>query len=142
MKKQFKSLLALLLILTTMLALFACARVSAEGKWENATYRSDKSFGDGEKTVTVAVIVEEQKVIFTLLTDKETLADALLEHGLIEGEDGAFGIYVKKVNGITADYNEDSTWWGVEQNGTLLPTGMSGILVKDGDHYDVVCKKG
>ena len=142
MKKQLRSLLSLLLILATLLALFACARVPAEGKWENATYRSDKSFGDGEKTVTVAVIVEEQKVIFTLLTDKETLADALLEHGLIEGEDGAFGIYVKKVNGITADYNEDSTWWGVEQNGTLLPTGMSGILVKDGDHYDVVCKKG
>ncbi len=142
MKKQFKSLLALLLILTTMLALFACARVSAEGKWENATYRSDKSFGNGAKSVTVAVVVEEQRVTFTLKTDKETLADALLEHGLIEGEESAFGIYVKKVNGITADYNEDSSWWGVEQNGTLLPTGMSGILIEDGEHYDVVCKKG
>jgi len=142
MKKQLKSLLALLLILTTMLALFACARVPAEGKWENATYRSDKSFGNGAKSVTVAVVVEEQRVTFTLKTDKETLADALLEHGLIEGEESAFGIYVKKVNGITADYNEDSTWWGVEQNGTLLPTGMSGILIEDGEHYDVVCKKG
>ena len=142
MKKQFKSLLALLLILTTMLALFACAKVPAEGKWENATYRSDKTFGKGETTITVDVIVGEEQVTFTVKTDKETLADALLEHGLIEGEESAFGIYVKKVNGITADYNEDSSWWGVEQNGTLLPTGMSGILVKDGEHYDVVCKKG
>ena len=76
------------------------------------------------------------------MTDKETLADALLEHGLVEGEMSTYGLYVKKVNGITADYNEDSTWWGVEQNGKLAPTGMSEIILKNGDHYDVVCKKG
>ena len=55
MKKQFKSLLALLLILTTMLALFACATVPAEGKWENATYRSDKTFGKGSMQTTYTI---------------------------------------------------------------------------------------
>ena len=142
MKKLFKSALSLLLVLVLLFALVACNKVSAEGKWENATYLKDKTFGEGEKTVTVSVVVEEQRVTFTLLTDKETLADALLEHGLVEGEMSTYGLYVKKVNGITADYNEDSTWWGVEQNGKLAPTGMSEIILKNGDHYDVVCKKG
>ena len=142
MKKLFKSALSLLLVLALLFTFIACNKVPAEGKWENATYRSDKTFGEGEKTVTVSVVVEEQRVTFTLLTDKETLADALLEHGLVEGEMSTYGLYVKKVNGITADYNEDSTWWGVEQNGKLAPTGMSEIILKNGDHYDVVCKKG
>ena len=140
MKKQLKSLLSLLLILATLLALFACAHVPAEGKWENATYRRDKSFGEGEKTIEVEVKVEENAVTFTINTDKETLADALLEHELIEGEEGAFGIYIKKVNGITADYDVDGSWWGVEQNGkdTL---GASSVIIADGEHYELVYNK-
>ncbi len=141
MKKQFKSLLALILALALLLSFAACATVSAEGKWENATYRRDKSFGEGETAITVSVVAGEQSVTFTIHTDKETLADALLEHELIEGDMDAFGIYVKKVNGMTADYSEDGTWWGVEQNGTLLPVGMSSVMLEDGAHYDVVCKK-
>ena len=32
--------------------------------------------------------------------------DALIEHNLIEGEKGAYGLYVKKVNGITAEVTD------------------------------------
>ena len=99
--------------------------------------------GEGATVFYFNVVDKDGKETkFEIHTDKTVVGEALLELGLIEGDMGDYGLYVKKVNGITADYNEDSTWWGVEQNGTLLPTGMSGILVKDGDHYDVVCKKG
>ena len=66
MKKLFKSALSLLLVLALLFTFIACNKVPAEGKWENATYRSDKTFGEGEKTVTVSVVVEEQRVTFTL----------------------------------------------------------------------------
>lgn len=140
MKKQFKSLLAVVLALVLILALVACATVDAEGKWENATYRRDKSFGEGEKTIEVEVKVEENAITFTIHTDKETLADALLEHDLIEGENSSYGIYIKKVNGITADYDEDGSWWGVEKNGedTL---GASSVIIADGEHYELVYNK-
>ena len=47
------------------------------------------------------------KAMATINTDKEILRDALEEHNLISGEQGAYGLYVKVVNGIKADYDED-----------------------------------
>ena len=141
MKEQCRSLIALLVILATLFALVACNTVSAEGKWENATYRRDKSFGDGETTITVDVIAGENSVTFTISTDKETLADALLEHKLIEGDNSEFGIYIKKVNGITADYDVDQSWWGVMEDGKDSPVGASSVEIADGKHYALVYKK-
>ena len=140
MKKQFRSLLALLLVIVTILALVACAKVSAEGKWENATYLSDKSFGKGAITIALEVKVEEQSVTFTVHTDKENLADALLEHGLIEGEMSTYGLYVKKVNGITADYDVDSSWWNLQKDG-VDTLGASSVTIADGEHYEFVYQK-
>ena len=52
MNKQIKSALALLLSLVCLVCLVACFdKVDATGVWEDATYRSDKEFGKGEKTV-------------------------------------------------------------------------------------------
>ena len=70
------------------LPLVACADVEVTGVWENAAYTSDQTFGEGTKTVTVAVTAEEQSLTLTLRTDKETLGDALREHGLIEDDNG------------------------------------------------------
>ena len=90
MKKTLTLSISLLLIL--MLCLASCNTVDAEGLWENATYRRNMTFGNGEKTVTVVVKVEDKSVNFTVKTDEEYLGDALIAHGLIEGEEGAYGI--------------------------------------------------
>ena len=140
MKQLFKSALSLLLVLTLVFTFIACDKVSAEGKWENATYLSDKSFGKGAITIALEVKVEEQSVTFTVHTDKENLADALLEHGLIEGETSTYGLYVKKVNGITADYDVDSSWWNLQKNG-VDTLGASSVTIADGEHYEFVYQK-
>ena len=46
-----------------------------------------------------------------------TLLAALLEHGLIAGEETELGLMVKTVNGITADYNVDRSYWAFYING-------------------------
>lgn len=129
------------LALLTMISLVACADVEKTGVWEDATYTSDKTFGNGDKTVMVEVVAEEQSITFTLKTDKETLADALTEHALIEGEDGAYGLYIKKVNGITADYDIDQTYWSLSKNGEMLMTGASSTAIADGEHYELTRAK-
>lgn len=116
-------------------------KVPAEGVWANATYRSDKSFGTGEKTVTVEVKADGYSVIFTIKTNAATLADALIENNLVEGDNSQFGLYIKRVNGILADYDIDQTWWGVEQNGVPSDYGVSQINVSDGDRYELVRSK-
>lgn len=138
--KHIKRALALLLSLLMLLGCFVFVSCSeptpTDALWENALYDEDKTFGDGAKTVAVQVIAGEKSVTFTVKTDKETLDDALLEHGLVEGEDGAYGLYVKKVNGILADYDVDQTYWSLSKNGETLMTGVSGETVTDGAHYE------
>ena len=139
MKKTLTLSISLLLIV--MLCLASCNTVDAEGLWENATYRRDKTFGNGEKTIEVEVKVEDRSVTFTINTDEKYLADALLEHELIEGEEGEFGLYIKKVNGITADYDVDGSWWGLYIDGEMALTGASYTEIADGEHYEFVYSK-
>ena len=139
MKKILTASISLMLVL--LLCLVSCNTVDAEGLWENATHRRDMTFGDGKTTVQVEVRVEEQSVTFTINTDKETLGDALIEHGLIEGDEGPYGLYVKKVNGITADFDVDQSYWALYKNGEMSMTGVDTTKIADGEHYELVYSK-
>ena len=142
MKKMIRSVVLVALVLSFVLCLASCnEKIDAEGLWENATYRSDKEFGKGEKTVEVEVKVEEQSVTFTIHTDAETLGAALLEHELIAGEDSQYGIYVKTVNGILADYDVDKSYWGFYQNGEYLMSGVDTTAIVGGEHFEIVYSK-
>lgn len=142
MKKMIRSVVSVVVVLSFVLCLASCnEKIDAEGLWENATYRSDKEFGKGEKTVEVEVKVEEQSVTFTIHTDADTLGAALLEHELIAGEDGQFGIYVKSVNGIVADYDVNKSYWGFYQNGEYLMSGVDTTAIVGGEHFEIVYSK-
>jgi hypothetical protein len=139
MKKNL--IISLSLVLVFMLCLTSCNTVDAEGLWEEATYRRDMTFGDGDTTVQLEVKVEDQSVTFTIKTDKEILGDALIEHGLIEGDAGAYGLYVKKVNGIRADYDKDGAYWCLYKDGEMSMTGVDTTKISDGEHYEFVYSK-
>ena len=141
MKQTIKTTIAMMLALMLALCMISCDTVEKTGLWENATYRKDMEFGKGATTVQVEVKVEEQSVTFTLHTDKTILADALLEHDLVAGDEGAYGLYVKVVNGITADYDIDQSYWSLTKNGEMLMTGVSGVTVADGEHYELTREK-
>ena len=101
----------------------------------------DTELGDGEKTIMVEVVAEDKSVTFTIHSDKSTLGEVLLEHTLIEGENGAYGLYVKKVNGILADYGKNKCYWGLYKNGESLMSGVDGVEISDGEHYEIVYTK-
>lgn len=110
-------------------------KVAREGLWADATYVNDKTFGEGKTTIYVDVVADGKSVTFTLRTDAETLGAALIAENLIEGEDGQYGLYVKKVNGMTADYDVDGSYWSISKDGELLMTGVDGEKISDGAHY-------
>jgi hypothetical protein len=142
MKKTNKALFCLLTLSLLAVVLVSCGGgVPKEGLWENATYTTDKEFGSGAKTVQVEVKAGEQSVTFTVKTDKENLADALLEHGLVSGDDSAFGLYIKYVNGMRADYDKDQAYWGLTKNGETMLDGASSITELDGAHYEFTYTK-
>lgn len=109
--------------------------------WENAFFTEDTTLGEGNKTIEVEVKAGEKSVTFTISTDADTLGDALLEHSLIEGEDSIYGIYIKKVNGILADYDVDKHYWSLTKNGEYLMTGADSTEIADSEHYELVRTK-
>jgi len=135
MKKRLSILLVMLICLLTVTA---CAKEAPTGLWKDATYQENASFGNGKTTVEVEVKAADKSVTFTVKTDKATLGDALIEHGLVEGDQGDYGLYIKKVNGITADYDVDQSYWGLYKNGEALMTGADSTEIKDGEHYELV----
>ncbi len=139
--KNVTRLTLLLLALLTALCFVACADVDKTGAWETATYDRNTELGEGEKTVTVKVVAEEQELTFTLHTDKKILGDALLEHKLIDGEEGPYGMYIKKVNGIVADYDTDQTYWSLSKGGVDMMVGVDGAEIADGEQYELTKKK-
>jgi len=142
MKNTSSFLLRIFLAIVLCFSLSACNGNEPETDiWADAIYAEDTELGQGKKTVLVEVIAEDKTVTFTIHSDKEILGDALTEHGLIEGEKGAYGLYVKKVNGITADYDENQCYWGFYKNGESMMTGVDGAEFKDSEHYELIYTK-
>ena len=137
--KNTKRILALALVaLLLALSLVSCNTVDKTGVWETATYCRDMTFGSGMRTAVVEVKAEEQMVTFTVKTDKTTVGAALLEHGLIAGEESTYGLYVKVVNGMTADYDVDRSYWAFYIDGEYAPSGVDTTEITEGVVYQLV----
>ena len=115
--------------------------IPAEGIWKDATCRSPKTLGEGKIQFILKVIAEEQTVTFTIKTNEENLGKALLESGMVEGEDGAFGLYIKKVNGMLADYDVNQTYWSFCIDGEAQMTGVSDVTLEGGESFELVLAK-
>ncbi len=137
MKKTLKSIIPLILALAALAALVSCKGKAPEGIWENAMYLEDTTLGEGAKTVTVKVIVEEREVVLTVKTDADTLGAALHEHALIKGEDGLYTV----VNGMTADYNIDKSYWNFTKSGEYMMCGADDAAISDGEVYEFTYTK-
>ncbi|MBE6714318.1 MAG: DUF4430 domain-containing protein [Ruminococcaceae bacterium] len=131
MKKNFQRLIAL--VLCTLL--IAATAVFASG-CTNETGGAEKE--SEEKTFTFIVVDKDgNETSFEITTCEKKVGEALLKEGLIEGEEGAFGLYVKKVHGITADYEKDKTYWSFYINGEYAMTGVDMTDIEDGAVYSM-----
>lgn len=92
--------------------------------------------GQGETAFTVAVTgAEGTTVTFTVNTDEETVGAALLALGVVAGDVTDYGLYVKTVNGETADYETDGTYWAFYINGEYAMVGVDAATVEAGATY-------
>lgn len=102
-----------------------------------------QDIGNGEKTFIFRVTDKDgYDTLFRVHTDAKTVGEALQEFELIEGEEGAYGLYVKKVNGIEADYDKDKTYWGFYIDNEYAMTGVDKTDVKAGAEYCFKVEKG
>ena len=86
--------------------------------------------------------LEGKETSFDITTQKATVGEALLDQGLIEGEDGEYGLYVTTVNGVSADWDKDQTYWAFYIDGEYAMTGVDATEVTAGATYSMVLTKG
>ena len=119
----------------TLFAVAALAVVAALmlGIW----YFTRPQAQEGAKTVVVEVVhADESAKEFTYHTDAEYLGELLLAEKLVEGEEGAFGLFITTVDGETA---QDSLrqWWCITKGGEKVDTGVDATPIADGDHFEL-----
>ena len=96
---------------------------------------------EGSKEITIEVINSEEKsTVYELKTDVEYLIQAMDEaKGLTyDGEDSQYGFAVYTVNGETADFSVDQSYWAFYVNGEYCSYGIDTQPVEDGDEFQII----
>lgn len=97
----------------------------------------------GSKTVTVEVIHKDESTrSFTYETTAEYLGELLLAEGLIQGEQGPYGLYITQVDGEQAVYETDGAYWALYKGGDYASTGVDQTPMADGDDFSLVYTTG
>ena len=130
MNKMMQLILCTVLIAAMALMAVGCGSKSAE------TTASGMSF------TFVVTDLEGNESTFDITTSKATVGEALLDEGLIAGENSEYGLYVISVNGLTADWDNDQTYWAFYIDGEYAVTGVDATEVTEGATYSFVLTKG
>jgi len=94
------------------------------------------------KNINVTVLHSEgQEKVFQLETRAETLGEALVEAGLITGEEGPYGIYILTVDGETVDESLQQ-WWCLTKGGQQHNHSADSTVLTDGDAYELTFTEG
>ena len=94
----------------------------------------------GEKSIKVEIVDNTgASTVYNHNTDAEYLRQALEEiEGLtIEGEESEYGLYIKSINGVTADYEADEAYWSIYTNGEYANNGVDSEPVHDNDSFSI-----
>ena len=140
-KKLVSWLLCMMLIVATALTTVGCGTDEQNGGQpaaENASSANSNVtvLGEGKTQFSFTVVDKDGNATeFEIHTDKATVGEALLELNLIAGDAGEYGLYVKQVNGITADYDEDQTYWAFYVNDAYATAGVDATAVEAGAKY-------
>lgn len=103
---------------------------------QGASESGSRVLGEGQTQFQFVVVDKDgTESNFEIHTDKTTVGEALLELDLITGDEGEFGLYVKTVNGITADYDTDQTYWAFYVKGEYATAGVDTTTIEEGATY-------
>ena len=116
-----KRILSIVLVLALVFALCACTQAQPT---------------EGEKTFTVTVVHADGTTKDFTYTSTELYVGAVLQaEGLIEGEEGQYGLYIHVVDGERAVYEEDNSYWAFYVNDQYAAQGIDLTPIEDGAVY-------
>lgn len=99
---------------------------------------------EGDKSITIEVVDNNAaSTLYEVNTDAEYLRQAMDEAEGLEysGTEGDYGLMVETVNGVTADWNVDQSYWSFWVNGEYCNYGIDTQPVEDGDAFQIIYTK-
>ena len=144
MKKLISLLLCLAMVLSFSAVSFAEAAEAEEPTeneivWdeneETILLEMDAEYGEGEKTFSLVVTHLNEVTVCTVHTDEETVGAALDALNIVAGEDSEYGLYVKTIDGYTADYDTDGSYWAFYIDGEYAMTGVDSTEIAEDSTY-------
>lgn len=126
------------LLLAAMILLAACGPVqtsSAQPVSSAAQSGAAIEKGEGQTAFTLQVVgADGQQTDFAIHTDEKTVGAALLKLELVAGENSQYGLYVKTVNGVTAD-DKAKQYWAFYVDGKYAEKGVDATEIVAGATY-------
>ena len=128
-KQNSKKIWIGVIVLIALIAVFA-----------GVYFKFSEKPAQGAKTLTIEVVDKEAVVTsYEVHTDAEFLRQVMEEtEGLtFEGTESEYGLMINTVNGVTADYNVDGSYWAFFVNGEYCNYGVDSQPVNDGETYTI-----
>ena len=120
--KKLQKIVAMIALVAAILAL--CVGCTTEKPQE------------GKKSVTVTVTYDDGSTKdFTYETEENYLGPLLRNEGLVAGHVDGDSFFIDAVDGLTADYSANESWWKVLADGEQAFVGVDEIALKDGGVY-------
>ena len=123
-KKLIIAVVALVAVIAIMAGVFAATRPDTVA---------------GGKNITVTVVHKDgTEKVFEYATDAEYLGEVIVSEGLVNGQDGPYGLYFDTVDGELASWDADQSYWSILIGEEYATVGADGIVLTDGGEYSLV----
>ncbi|MBQ3492361.1 MAG: DUF4430 domain-containing protein [Oscillospiraceae bacterium] len=123
-KKLLWAVIALVLVVAALVGVYFATRPDTQ---------------EGVKAFTLVVVHKDgSEKEFPIQSDEEYLGAALQKAGIIEGEQGQYGLYIQKVDGEKAVFEEDGAYWGFYVGDAYASLGIDQTPIEAGVTYKLV----
>ena len=141
-RKPLSFFVCIVLITAMALTAIGCNDNKTSDLYYTVTVNDGAVLGEGAKDFSLEIVDGEGKSVnATVKTDKATVGEALLDLKLIAGDDDQYGLYIKCVNGITADYDVNRTYWAFYIDGEYAMSGVDTTDIVEGAKYALKVEK-
>ncbi len=143
-KNSIKRLLSVLMVLVSVAAMTLLTSCSGNSATHSSSGVQESSYTAeaAEHSFTfVAQLADGSTKSYDIKTTKTTVGAALIDEGLISGDDGEFGLYVKTVCGEYHDYDTDGMYWAFYIGDEFASTGVDVTKIVDGTTYKLAVGK-
>lgn len=140
-----KKICCLMLCFCLIFVFCSCGKTNDSNISEIEKTETQSNFeiiGTGSKQFLFTVIgTDEKSVTYTIKTDKQTVAEALVENNLIVGEHSSYGFAINTVNGEELNHQKDGGYWAFLINNEYAATTIDDTTIIDNTEYTLIAEK-